>query len=90
LFGDIWPHVGEFGIQLEEYFLTCGNFVFGVDCTGGTFWFTESTVNAFVRVNDEEVRSLVKTVYRAYLYTVCVFAFNAVVSNDKSHFDVSC
>jgi hypothetical protein len=90
LFCDIWPHVGEFGIQLQEYFLTCRNFIFGVDFTGGTLWFTESTVTAFVRVNEEEVRSLVKTVYRAYLYTVCVFAFNAVVSNDKSHFDVSC
>jgi len=36
-------------------------------------------------VNNEEVRSFVKTVYRAYFYAIRVFTFNAIFTNDKGH-----
>ena len=90
LFGNIRPDFGEFGIDLEEYFLTFGDLVFGKNCAYRTFWLTEGAVNALVWVDHKEVGAFIKTVYRANLYTVCVFAFNAVVSNDKGHVVVSC
>jgi hypothetical protein len=36
-------------------------------------------------VNDEEVRAFVKTVYWANFYAIRVFAFNAILTNDKGH-----
>jgi len=83
--GDIWPNVSEFGVQLEINFLACGDFIFRIDRASWAFWFAQGAVDTLIRVNNEEVRAFIKTVYRAYFYTVRVFALDAVVSNDKGH-----
>jgi hypothetical protein len=41
-------------------------------------------------MNDQEIWTLIKTVYRAYFYAVRMLAFNTVVANDKGHICVSC
>jgi hypothetical protein len=83
--GNVGPHISQFGIQLKEYLLACGNFVFSED---GIYWalrLAKGAVNAFVGVNNQKVRAFIKAVYRADFYTVCVFALNAVVANNKGH-----
>ena len=62
-----------------RYFILC------INGFCGTFWLAECAVDAFVRVNDEEVRAFVKTVYWANFYAIRVFAFNAILTNDKGH-----
>ena len=84
-FSNIGPDVGQFGVDLEEYFLTFWDFVFCKDSTYWTFWLAEGAVNALVWMDYQKVRAFIKTVYRAYFYTVCVFALNAVVADDKGH-----
>ena len=65
--------------------MTCRYFIFGINGFCGTFWLAECAVDAFVRVNNEEVRAFIKTVYGAYFYAIRVFAFNAIFTNDKGH-----
>jgi len=65
--------------------LTCRYFIFGINGFCGAFWLAECAVNAFVWVNNEEVRAFVKTVYGANFYAIRVFAFNAILTNDKGH-----
>jgi hypothetical protein len=36
-------------------------------------------------VNNEKVWAFVKTVYWAHFYAICVFAFDAIFTNDKGH-----
>ena len=45
----------------------------------------EVAVDTFIRVDDEEIRSFIKAVYRTDFHTVGVFAKNAVLCNDKGH-----
>jgi hypothetical protein len=75
LFGDIWPDIGQFGIDFKKYFLPFRDLVF----------FTERAVDALVWVDYQKVGAFIKTVYRANFYTVCVLALDAVVSDDKGH-----
>src|SRR5207248_11634655 len=42
-------------------------------------------VDALLRIDGEEVRSLVETVDRAYLHAIHVLALDAVFGDDKSH-----
>ena len=60
-------------------------FILGINGFCRTFWFAECAVNTFVWVDNEEVRSFVKTVYGANFYAIRVFAFNAIFTNDKGH-----
>ena len=46
---------------------------------------TEGAVNALVWVDYQEVGAFIETVYRTNFYTVCVFALDAVVADDKGH-----
>ena len=85
LFGNIGPDFSEFGVELEEYFLSFRYFVFCKDGAYGTFRLAEGAVDALVWVDYQEVGAFVKTVYRTNLYTVCVFALDAVVADDKGH-----
>ena len=46
---------------------------------------TQGAINAFLRVDNQKVGTLVKAVDRANLYAVGVFALDAVFGNNKSH-----
>ena len=65
--------------------MTFRYFIFSINGFCRAFRFAECAVDAFVRVNNEEVRAFVKTVYRANFYAIRVFAFNAIFTNDKGH-----
>ena len=85
LLGNVGPDFGEFGIYFEEYFLSIWDLVFCKDRAYGTLWLTEGAVDALVWVDYQEVGAFIETVYRTNLDTVCVFALDAVVADDKGH-----
>ena len=50
-----------------------------------TLWFTECTVNALIRMNNNKVRAFIETVHRTDIDTVSVFALDTVLCHDKTH-----
>ena len=54
---DVWPALGQFSVQLQEFLLIIRKFVLGKDRVDRTFRFTQGTVNTLIRVDDEEIWS---------------------------------
>ena len=84
-FCDVRPDLRQFSIELKEYLLVFGQLIFRVDGIYRAFRLAQGAVNAFVRVNDEEIGPFVKTIDRAHLHAVCVFALDTLFANNKSH-----
>jgi len=36
-------------------------------------------------MNDEEIFTLIETIHRTYIHTICVLTFDTRLGNDKSH-----
>ena len=51
-----------------------------------TLRLTHTTVNTFIRMNDQHVLTFIKTIHRTYLYTICVFTSYAIIIYDICHF----
>src|SRR5215469_14814389 len=84
LFGrDIRPNLCVFSIHREPLFDP--RFSVGLDRINRTFRLAHAAIDAFVRVDDQHVFALVKTIDRANLNTVHVFAFDAIVVDDIGH-----
>ena len=88
-FGDDWPVLRQFGIEFEKMFLALGEVILCIDSINRAFGFTQTAVNTFFRVDNEEVRSLMKTVDGTHFDAVGKFAFNARFGNDVSQRDFS-
>lgn len=88
-FGDHRPVLGEFSIELEKIFLAFGEVIFCIDSINRAFRFTQTAVNTFFRIDDEKVRSLMKTVDGTHFDTVGKFAFNTRFGNDVSQRNLS-
>src|SRR5215208_8220921 len=84
LLGDVGPDFGHLDIELEPL-LKAGLRVRlnGID---RAFRYAHPTVNAFVGVDDEHVLALVEAVHWADVDAVHVFALNAALIDDVSHF----
>ena len=77
---NIWPDFRVFRIQRQP-FLKPG-FAISLDSINGAFRFANTTVDAFIRMDDEHVLALVETVHGAHLDAVHGFAANtALVDN---------
>ena len=85
---EVRPGLGEIRVQLQEFLLVLRQFIFRINCVHRALWLTQRTVNAFVRVYDEEVWAFIETIYRAYLNAIRVLATNTVISNYKSHVSI--
>ena len=85
LFSDVRPDPCEFGVQFDELLLVIRKLIFREDCVYRAFWFAQRAVDAFVGVNDEKVRALIKAVDGTDLDAVRVFALDAVFDDDESH-----
>jgi hypothetical protein len=55
------------------------------DCIYWALGFTQAAVDTFFRINNKEIRALVKAVYRTDFHAVCVFAANASITNHIGH-----
>jgi len=49
------PALGQFGVQGDELELMLGDFVFGMDGLDRALRFTQRTVYAFIRIDDQEI-----------------------------------
>lgn len=80
---DVRPLVSVFGVDLQPVFQP--RFRVWLDGFRRAFWFANSTVDALVRMNDEEVLTFVETVHGTDFHTVGIFAFHAVVGDNVGH-----
>src|SRR6266851_7864540 len=77
---NIWPDFRVLRIQRQP-FLKPG-FAISLDSIDGAFRFANATVDAFVRMDDEHVLSLVEAVHGAHFDAVHGFAANAALVDD--------
>ena len=85
---EVRPVLGKVRVQLQKFLLILRQFVFRVNSVYRALWLTQRTVDAFIRVYDEEVWAFIETIYRAYLNAIRVLATNTVISNYKSHVSI--
>jgi hypothetical protein len=87
IFADIddGPLRCQFGIQLDKVFLAFRYVIFGEDGFGRAFRFAQSAVNAFLRIDDQEIRTFVEAVDGADIHAVGILAFDTVLYNNVSH-----
>ena len=83
--GDHRPLFRKLSVKLQEMLLVGWQVIFGEDGMDRAFRLTQGTVDAFIRIDDQEIRSFMKTIHWADFYTVGVLTLDAVFSHDKSH-----
>jgi len=59
--------------------------IFGKNGFGRTLWLAKTAIYAFFRVNGQEIGTFVKTVYRAYLDAISVFAAYTIFGHYICH-----
>ena len=79
------PTWSQFGIDSEKLFLASGYIGFRKNRVRRALCHAESAVDAFLRVDYEEVGALVKAVHGANLHAVGVLALDAVLGDDVGH-----
>src|SRR6185437_11132166 len=79
----VGPFRGIFAIEAQPVFQSWLRV--GLDRLGRTFRLTHAAVDALVGMDDEHVLPGIKAIDRTNLYAIHVFAFDAVVSDDKCH-----
>jgi hypothetical protein len=88
--GDTLPcrKFGEFCIQWGHVALIGWYIFFCVDGIHRAFGNAHSTINAFIGINGQEVRSFSETIDRANIDTIGIFAFNAGFGDGMGHFGI--
>jgi hypothetical protein len=56
--------------------LVSGQVFFGIDGVHRAFWDAHRAINAFIRIDRQEVRAFAKAIDGANIHTVCVFALD--------------
>src|SRR5690606_721575 len=101
LVGDAVPVVGAFqradgpvdgleagrqlGVQGDVVELVLRDVFFGEDGVGGAFGHTDGAVDAFLGVDDQEVRPLAETIHGTDIDAVGVLALDTVFGDDVGH-----
>jgi len=78
--GDIWPDPSIFSINREPFFHS--GLGVRLDRVDRAFRLANTTIDAFVRVDDEHVLTLIEAVHRTYLDTVHVLTFDTAFIDD--------
>jgi hypothetical protein len=78
---------GEVRIQCNEVLLIKRHFMIADNRAHGTFGYAHRAIDTFVGINRQEIRTLEKTVHRADIDAVRIFAVNAGLCDDKRHGD---
>ena len=85
LFGDDRPGAGQFSVQFDEAFLSCRQIIFGEDGFGRALRLAQRAIDAFFRIDDQEVKAFVETVDRTDVNAIGVFTFDTVFNYYISH-----
>ncbi|CAG9241758.1 hypothetical protein PCAR4_110013 [Paraburkholderia caribensis] len=88
--GDARPCLRELGIELREVLLVAGHVFFRVDGVHRAFRNAHRAVDAFIRVDREEVGTFAKAVHRAHIDAVGIAALDAAFGHNVSHSGNSC
>jgi hypothetical protein len=83
--GNRRPTACQFNIQFDEWLLIGWNIFFGEDRVGRAFWNADRAIDAFIRIDREEIRPYAETIYRAHIYAVGVSAADAIFGNNMGH-----
>jgi hypothetical protein len=59
--------------------------IFGINSIDWTFWNADSAIDALIRINDQEVRTLTETIHWANINAIGVFTTNTSFSYNISH-----
>jgi hypothetical protein len=83
--GDLRPCPAVFIVEIEPACEILSLVSVWTDRIGWTLWLADAAVYALVWVDHQHVFAFVETVHWAYLHTVHVFAFDAVVYDHVCH-----
>ena len=83
LTGNVWPLGGEAGVDLDPWSGTV--VAIREDGFCRALRFANAAVNAFIRINDEEIFSGIEAVYGANFHAVHELALNAVFRDHIAH-----
>jgi hypothetical protein len=72
---DVWPDLSVFGVDLEP--LLQPRLGVRLNRVNRAFRFANTAIDAFVRVNDEHVLTLIEAINRTDLHTIHVLTFDA-------------
>ena len=78
--GDIWPDPSIFSINREPFFHS--GLGVRLDRVDRAFRLANTTIDAFVWMDDEHILAFVEAVHRAHLDTIHVLAANAALVDD--------
>ena len=78
---------GEIRVQCNEVLLIKRHFMIADNRAHGTFGYAHRAIDTFVGINRQKIRTLEKTVHRADINAVRIFAVNAGLCDDKRHGD---
>ena len=84
--GNHRPSLRHRGVQRDKFTLAIRHIILSKDSLCGALGHAKRAIDALVRVNSQKVGTLVKAVNRADFHAVRVFALDAVLSNNVSHF----
>jgi hypothetical protein len=59
--------------------------IFGINCIDWTLWNANSTINALIWINDQEVRALTEAIHWANVNAIGVLTTNTGFSYNISH-----
>ncbi len=65
--------------------LTCRKLVFGINSFHRTFGLTQRAIDAFVRINHQEVRPFVETIHGTNLDAIRQFALDTGFGDNERH-----
>src|SRR5215475_7483454 len=82
---DRLPQLRELRVERLELLLVARNVVLGEDRLHRAFGDAERAVDAFVRVDDQKIRTFPEAIDRAHVHAVGVFAANAAFGYYVSH-----
>ena len=84
--GDIWPDPSIFSINREPFFHS--GLGVRLDRVDRAFRLANTTIDAFVWMDDEHILAFVEAVHRAHLDTIHVLAANATLVDDVGQLSV--
>src|SRR6185436_4477069 len=82
---DRLPDLGKLGVERGEFCLVGRNVVLRENGLDGTLRHAERAIDAFVRIDDEKVRTLAEAVDRADIDAVGILAADTGFGDDVSH-----
>jgi hypothetical protein len=85
LFDDRRPDLRELRIQPDEIALILRDVILGKDRFDRTFRNAQRAIDAFVGIDHQDIRSLAKTIDRANVYAIGIFALDAALGHNVSH-----